>query len=141
LDPRIEARFLQIAQRGSTIGSRTRLVGDEILEPDTSMPPGLLERDVAGLEETDESGATDTQEVGGLLSRHRHPLRYDGDPLARGQGIGHLIEDAEDLVGDRARFALRIDESSVGRILCEMDLKLSQDLGKIEQFVATSCLG
>lgn len=78
------------------------------------MTTRLVERDIAGLEQTNQRWATDTEEVRTLLRRHGHALRNHRDALTGRERVSDLLEDPEDLVRDGSSIAVRAYERCFG---------------------------
>ena len=62
------------------------LVGQKVGEHDAPVPAALLIRDLAVLEQPDQRGPGDAEQLGGLLCGQQRILRDDSDTLAVGHG-------------------------------------------------------
>lgn len=69
-------------ERVASVPRYTLLVDEYVCEADTAMPSGLLERDLAALEQLDHGRSAHTEQLGGFLGRQ--PLMHgrDRDGLA-----------------------------------------------------------
>lgn len=70
--------LLHLGQRFAATSGELLLVGEQIVEPNTSMPPDFLELQVTSFQPFDERRPRNVEEVGGLLGGQQSLTRHDG---------------------------------------------------------------
>ena len=87
----------EFVERPAPSSIRPVFVAEDLVEAHASVRPDLAEGNGAGLEEPDEEGARDVEEVGRLLGRQFGVLAK----YRNGASRGHVVEDLQEEWADR----------------------------------------
>ncbi len=128
---------MKLSKGQSSLVARMGLVVHEVFKPDATMAPRLIEGNLARLEKSNERRTTDAQEVSGLLRSHGHALRHDRNALACSEGFRDLLEDSEDLVRDRSRRAIWVDQRCFRRALLKKAFDLAKCLREVKELFSS----